>query len=219
MKRQQTDNSALAVGAALGGTALVGGILLAVAAWPRPAPSPQRVRLPSQDWQTAPTYTEADVEAAARMLASEAARGSQALHIELIHSQLRARKKGQSLFDRITAGSGWGPQGERAPGGGERPVATTESATPALRQLAREVLDGAHPSVLPGARKFFEPAVQDRVFAIAERGRKKQAAGLPLTQQEKRLRLYQKTAETVRKDWRDEGARYVGHIEGFEFFT
>lgn len=217
MARKQDNTGAWAVGAALGGTALVGGILLAVAAWPRPVPSPRR--LPSDDWQTEPSFKEADIEAAARMLASESATGSRALHIELIHSQLRARKKGQDLFDRITAGSGWGPQGERQPGGGVRPVSTEEPATPALRQLAREVLAGAHPSALSGARKFFEPEQQDRAFAVAERARQKQAAGQPLSKNEKRLLGYRRTADEVRKEWRAEGARYVGRLGGFEFFT
>lgn len=217
MKRQAEHEGAWAVGVAVGGTVLVSGILLAVAAWPRPA-APSR-RLPSDDWQTAPTYTEADVEAAARMLTSECATGSRALHIELIHSQLRSRKKGQDLFDRITAGSGWGPQGERRPGGGVRPVSTEESPTPALRQLAREVLAGAHPSVFPGARKFFEPAQQDRAVRVAERARTKQESGVPLDRQEKRLLGYRRSAEEVRRAWRQEGARFVGQIDGFEFFS
>ncbi|MFO0576116.1 MAG: hypothetical protein U1A78_19105 [Polyangia bacterium] len=222
MSRKQDSSDAWVIGAAVGGTALVGGILLAVAAWPRPASTPGPTvtpRRPSDDWQTAPSYTEADVEAAARMLASESARGSRALHIELIHSQLRARKKGQALFDRITAGSGWGPQGERAAGGGVRPVSTEEPATPALRQLAREVLDGAHPSVLPGARKFFEPAQQDRAFAVAERARQKQAAGRPLSKNEQRLLGYLRTAQQVRREWLADGARYIGRADGFEFYT
>lgn len=217
MNRKQDPTGAWAVGAAVGGTVLVGGILLAVAAWPRPAPPPRR--LPSDDWQTAPNFTEADVEAAARMLASESATGSRALHIELIHSQLRARKKGQDLFDRITAGSGWGPQGERKSGGGIRPVSTEEPATPELRQLAREVLAGTHPSVLSGARKFFEPAQQDRAFAIAERARQKQTERQPLSKNEKRLLGYRRSAEQVRREWLAEGARYVGQLEGFLFFT
>lgn len=217
MTRKQDDTGAWAVGVALGGTALVGGILLAAAAWPRSAPVPRS--LPSDDWQTGPSFTEADVEAAARMLASESATGSRALHIELIHSQLRARKKGQDLFDRITAGSGWGRQGERAAGAGVRPVSTQEPATPELRQLAREVLAGLHQSVLAGARTFFEPAQQDLAFAVAERARQKQAAKLPLSANEKRLLGYRRTADEVRKKWLEEGARYIGRVDGFEFYS
>ena len=220
MKRQTDSGEGWLVGAVLGGAALLGGTLLTLAAWPhtpqrRPSPGP----LPSDDWQGVPGYTEADVEAAARMLASENARGSQALHIELIHTQLRARKPGQDLFDRITAGSGWGPQGERKPGGRVRPVSTQEPATPALRQLVREVLEGQHPSTLPYARKFFEPAQQDRALAVGIRAREKQSAGVPLSHQEKRLIGYYHSAEEVRKRWLAEGAKYVGTVGGVEFYS
>ena len=198
----------------------MGGVLLSLAAWPRsPQRPPSPGSLPSDDWQAVPGYTEADVEAAARMLASENARGSQALHIELVHAELRARKPGQGLFDRITAGSGWGPQGERQPGGRVRPVSTQEPATPALRQLAREVLEGLHPSTLPMARKFFEPTQQDRALAVGVRARQKQAAGLPLSKQEKRLIGYYHSAQEQRKRWLSEGARFVGAVDGVEFYT
>lgn len=166
-----------------------------------------------------PTPTDLDVEAAARMLASENPRGSQALHIEQIHTQLRARKRGQSLFERITAGSGFGAQGERARGGGLRPVATVQAATDALRSLARQVLEGVHASVLDGARKFFEPEQQDRAFAIAERARAKRKRGELLSAQEQRLLGYRRTASEVRANWVGGGARYVGQLDGVEFYT
>lgn len=216
MSARSRNHSTWMMGAMLGSTALSGAALIAMALWPRGRTDPAR---PSDSWQTAPTYTEADVEAAARMLASENPLGSRALHIEQIHTQLRSRKPGQSLFDRITAGSGWGPQGARSSGGGTRPVSTENGATETLRQLAREVLDGLHPSQVPGARKFFEPEQQDRALAIATRGREKQAAGLPLTAQEQRLLRYRKSAREVRRHWISDGARYVGTIEGVEFFT
>ena len=86
-------------------------------------------------------YDDQDVEAAARMLASENPTGSQALHIEQVWSQLNASRPGESLFDRITAGSGFGPQGRRSWPGGKRPVATDESARPQDRMLVREILE------------------------------------------------------------------------------
>lgn len=220
MKRQRSGGEGWLVGAVMGGTALVGGILLTIAAWPRtPQPPSRPDARPSDDWQHEPSFTEADVEAAARMLASENPHGSQALHIELIHTQLRARKLGQSLFDRITAGSGWGPQGERRPGGRVRPVSTAEPATEAMRQLAREVLLGLHPSKLPAASKFFEPAQQDRALAVAVRARQKQAAGLPLSPQEKRLSRYYHSAKEQRALWLADGAKYIGTIDGVEFYA
>ena len=136
-----------------------------------------------------------------------------------IRDRLRARKRGQSLFDRITAGSGWGPQGERKLGGGVRPVSTEEAATHAFRQLARAVLDGALPSILPNARKFFEPAQQDRAVAIGVRARQKQTAGQLLSKQEKRLLHYYSTAEDTRKSWLADGSKYLGTVDGVEFFT
>ena len=220
MTRRESKDEGWVVGAVLGGTALVGGVLLAFAALPQtPTSSPRPRSLPSDDWQSTPTYTEADVEAAARMLASENPRGSRQLQIEQIHTQLRARKPGQDLFDRITAGSGFGPQGERRAGGSTRPVATDEPATPAMRQLARQVLDGMHPSALLGARKFFEPEQQDRALAVGVRARQKQAQGLPLSKQEQRLIRYYRSAEEVRKSWLSDGSKYVGKMDGVEFFT
>ena len=218
MNRREAGGEGWIVGAVLGGTALVGGVLVAFSA--SSSLSEKRPRaLPSDDWQSTPTYTEADVEAAARMLASENPRGSRELHIEQIHTQLRARKAGQDLFDRITAGSGFGPQGERQAGGGTRPVATDEPATPALRQLARQVLDGLYPSKLPAARKFFEPDQQDRALAVGDRARQKQSQGLALSKQERRLIHYHRSAEQVRKSWLADGSKYVGKIDGVEFFS
>lgn len=203
------------LGATLGGVAVLGGIAWVMALWPS---TRKPLRMPADDWPIAASYTEADVEAAARMLASENPRGTPALHVEQIHSQLRSRRPGQSLYDRITAGSGWGPQGQRG-SGGIRPVATTEPATEAQRRLVREVLDGLHPSVLSGARKFFDPVQQDRAFVVAERARRKQADGQRLTPDERRLLGYRRTAQEVRSAWRSEGAKYVGAIDGVEFFT
>ena len=56
--------------------------------------------------------------------------------IEQVWSQLNASRPGESLFDRITAGSGFGPQGRRSWPGGKRPVATDESARPQDRMLS-----------------------------------------------------------------------------------
>ena len=212
MTRQR--DGALLAGLAAGTTIIGGLVAIGVALWPK-----KESGLASDRWQTAPTYTEADVEAGARMLASENPRGSRALHVEQVFTQIRAAKHGQSLFDRITAGSGWGAQGERANGGGARPVSTTEAATPALRALVRQILDGGVRSVLPGARRFFEPGAQDRAFTIAERGREKKRRGEPLTAQEQRLLKYRRSAEGVRAKWISEGARFVDRIDAVEFYT
>ncbi|MFO0572379.1 MAG: hypothetical protein U1A78_00130 [Polyangia bacterium] len=205
------------IGALLGGVAVLGGVAWAVVGTASAPRTPPRSTPPPRAPE--PLWTEQDVEAAARMLASENPRGPRALHIEQIWTQLRARKPGQSLYDRITAGSGYGPQGERTPPGRLRPVSTDQPATDAQRQLAREVLAGLHDSGLVGAKKFFEPAQQDLAFAQAERARKKRAAGEPLTPKETRLLGYRRTADAVRREWLAEGARFIGRIEGVEFFS
>lgn len=197
-----------------------GGVLVAVAALSRGGVAsvpPSAGSAPSRRPHGEP-YSTLDVEAAARMLASENPRGSEHLHVEQIWTQLRSRKPGQSLFDRITAGSGWGEQGKRIPPGRTRPVATTEPASNRFRTLADSVLRGERPSGLPGARKFFEPEQQDRAFAAAEAARKKRAAGGVLTAKETRLLGYHRDANQVRAEW-SKSSRYVGTIDGVEFFT
>ena len=164
-------------------------------------------------------FSDLDVEAAARMLASENPSGSEQLHVEQIWTQIRAKKKKESLFQRITAGSGWGKQGAKSGGGGKRPVSTAEPATEKFRELARKVLRGERPSQLPGARSFFEPGQQDKAVAIAERGRAKVAQGLPRTEQEIRLAGYYDNAEAIRARWEKRGQRLLGEIDGVQFYS
>jgi hypothetical protein len=203
------------------GVVLLGGVAL----WALSGSSSKKAAsraLPSDGWQTTPDFTEADVEAAARMIASENPRGSRELHIEQVWTQLRARKPGQSLFDRITNGLGFGPQGEKEPGRGERerPVATENSASADQRQFAREVLAGKYTSKFAGARRFFEPAVSDLAFAIGERARAKMQRGEALTAQERRLLKYKRDAQAVRDKWQNKDRlRKVGALEGVEFWT
>ncbi len=161
-------------------------------------------------------WTERDVEAAARMLSSENPRGSRALHIEQIWTQIRSTTPGQTLYERITAGSGWGPQGQQADGGKRRPVSTDLPTTEAFRQLARRVLAGLETSTIPGARRFFEPAAQDAAFRIAERARAKQRTGQPLTPRESRLLRYRFDADGLRDRWGLRNKLRV--IDGVEFF-
>lgn len=207
---------------AAGGAVLTGAVVLAVrstASTPKgSAPTPPAPPAPARPL-LAP-LNPLDVEAVARMLASENPSGSLRLHVEQVHTQIRAAQRaGQSLFERITAGSGWGEQGRRAGNGKKRPVATHQPATEALRERARQILRGEYESVLAGALKFFEPDQQDKAFVIAERARQKRAKGQPLTDQEQRLLHYEKDARTVRASWLAEGARLVGSLEGVEFYS
>lgn len=202
----------LAVGIIGGASIALGTIIAATSRKPH--------ELPSADWQVfAGSYTTADVEAAARMIASEKPRGSLQLQVELVFTQLRARRPGESLFDRITAGSGWGKQGFRQAPGGDRPVATEEPANDAQRRIARDILDGVHQSRFVGARRFFEPEQQDKAVIIGNRAREKRARGEPLTAQEQRLIKYHKTAEQNRRDWLTGGSKYIDELEGIEFFS
>ena len=159
-----------------------------------------------------------DIEAAARMIASENPRGSRQLHIEQVWTQIRSQKPGQSLYQRITAGSGWGAQGRKAEQGKVRPVSTAEAASRAQLDLVEQILQGKEKSVMPGAKKFFEPAEQDTLFAMAEKARAKKARGEELSARDMRILGYHKNAEQKREDWRKDG-RPVGTIDGVEFWT
>lgn len=154
----------------------------------------------------------ADLEAVARMLASENPSGSAQLWAEQVWTQIRSAGA-RSLAATITGGIGYGSQG------GARPVSTDNSATPSTRSFAAAFLAKRPPSRLPGARRFFEPEQQDRAFTIGESARKKRAAGLPLSTQEARLIHYQSDAAGIRSRWSAKRHRYVGTIEGVEFWT
>ena len=153
-----------------------------------------------------------DQEAIARMLASENPSGGARLWVEQIWTQIRA-SGGRSLAQTITGGMGYGVQL------GARPVSTAEPATQQTRAFAAAFLASRPTSTLDGARRFFEPAQQDRAFAIGESGRRKKAAGLPLSQQEQRLIFYKSNASGIRARWTAKSHRYVGTIEGVEFWT
>lgn len=189
------------------------GTLLVLASRQRPAPAlPTSRPSPYLD----PVAADAlDLEAAARMLASENPRGSEALKREELYTQLaQAKRHRQSLYFRITGGADFGPQND------VRPVSTERRATALDYALARTVLGGAAPPAqFPSARKFFEPAVQNAAFAVAERARKKHQAGQALTAEESRLLGYRKDADAIRRSWSSEGAKLVGTLEGVEFWT
>ncbi len=89
------------------GALALGGLVLALSAT-RTAQSVPRDQLGLL------AFDERDVEAAARMLASENSSGPLSLHVEQLFTQVRqAIKRGVRLYDQITAGSDFGGQGER----------------------------------------------------------------------------------------------------------
>ena len=217
------DPSITAVAVAAGSVLTLGGFAVALSMSRRVAENalPSSPRPQPDETLLVPTprlgFSEDDVEAAARMLASENGLGSPQLWTELIGSQLHARKAGETLYERITAGSGYGRQGEREWPGKTRPVSTDQEASPIHRVWAREVLTGLHTPRFGSAIAFFDPDQQDKAYAVAQRAKAKQKQGLPLTEQEKRLSHYRKTAAEVRADWQ-KTLRLVGTIDGVEFW-
>lgn len=218
MESRQNPLWLLAIGGALILRALTTTKGQDLPATPKPENSPPPRKPRTQIIPAQTPFSTMDIEAAARMLASENPRQSERLHVEQIWTQLRSKTKDQSLYDRITHGSGWGKQGSRVRPGGLRPVSTDEPTNDTYRRLAHRVLRGEIPSTLPGAKRFFEPAVSDRALKIGKEARRKLAAGEPLTKQELRLRYYKKSAAEVRKDWL-RTSKFLGTIDGIEFYT
>ena len=156
-----------------------------------------------------------DIEAAARMIASENPSASDAVKVEQIWTQIRSTRRGRTLHQRITAGKGYGSQG------GSRPVSTAREAQPADRALALRVLRGELLSQLPGARKYFQPDAQDKIFRQVQRARADLAAGRAISANDQRLldAGYKRDAQMVRDKWTQEGGRLVGTVQPIEFWT
>ncbi len=187
---------------------------------PAPAAPPRRL-VPSAP--APPQSVEVDlldVLAAARMIASENPHGPEQAKVEQIHAKLRARRKGQSFYNYATGGHGWGKQG-RGQDGHFRLVSTEEEATAKDFKLAKEVVSGQRPSILPQARTFFDPDQQDRVYRQVQQGLKDLAAGRAVSKRTRDLLKlgYQKTAQQVREGWAKSGQKYVGTIGPVEFWT
>ena len=191
---------------------LVGVALLALR---RPSASAQASLSPSDAKLLEQSFTLQDVEAAARMIASENRREGERLKVEQIWAELRAKRKSESLYDRITKGQGYGVQNKK------RPVATGTKPTEAERELVWEVLRGNKPSRLPGARKYFEPDEEDRIYRQVTRARADLKAHRPISPRSQELIAagYGKTAAEVRADWASKGAKLVGVVGPVEFWT
>lgn len=176
---------------------------------------------PAQPVLTSPlgVFTDDDIEAAARMIASENPSAGSEVWVEQLWSQLRARKKGQTLHHRITGGHGWGPQNGQK--GSERPVSTDKVAKAVHREVVRQVLQGQLPSQLDGARKYFHPAEQDAVFRQVQQGKADLAAGKTVSKRTQELIAvgYKLDAQGVRDKWSSEGKRLVGTLGPVEFWT
>jgi hypothetical protein len=165
------------------------------------------------DGESGASASSRDVEALARMLASENPRGSVKLWVEQCWTQIHTRGRGHSVYDRITGGQGYGSQG------GRRPVSTSEPAGERHRIVARLVLLGASLATWPAARRFFEPDQQDQMAALGAIARGKRAKGEKLSPQEQRALAYTRDAAGVRAKWTKEGSLFLGAIDGVEFWS
>lgn len=189
---------------------------------PPPAPPPSA---PPPPREPLPRFDDQDVEAGARMVASENPSAGPDVWVEQLWTQIRALRPGQSLYARITGGHGYGEQGSVRDASGKkigaRPVATTRDASEKHRQLVREVLSGARPSQLPGARKYFDPEQQDAVFRQIQKGKADQKAGRPISARTAQLIAlgYELDANGVRAKWTKDGTKKVGAIGPVEFWT
>jgi hypothetical protein len=155
----------------------------------------------------------ADEEAIARMLASENERGSERLWAELIWSQLRSLGSA-SIWQHITAGQGYGPQG------GARPVSSDKPATAATRAYAARFL-AELATVEPARSAALLSSHSSKIgpSPLPSQARRKLASGQPLTRQEQRLRSTSPTPTTSGGAGPAKGHRYVGTVEGVEFWT
>ena len=202
---ERKEDAALAALAVVGTVLTLRGFAVAVALSRRVAENRFHPRV-SHNQTTDPIssaglFGRRDVEAAARMLARRKRAGKSAALDRADWDSASCAKAGETLYERMTAGSGYGRQ---RIGHGRQDSSSVHGseALPIHQSWAREVLSGLHTPRFGNAIAFFDPDQQDKAYAIAQRARAKQKQGLPLTEQEKRLSHYRKTAAEVRADWR-----------------
>lgn len=100
--------------------------------------------------------TTLDELAAARLIASERGDGTVTEWACIVDAELnRAAAAGRSLFDSLTRGHGFGPQGA------QRPASTRLDPHEGHLAAARLVIAGEARGIARGAVRFFDPATQD----------------------------------------------------------
>jgi len=141
--------------------------------------------------------TKDEIEALARVIASEAGSGTDAEQ-RCIAWTVRNRFRGRSIY---ATEHPW-----RAQKGGDPPFSSARDAKESHRQLAAQVL-AADQSQDPtgGATSFFEPRMQDAFYRAGELARKGETGdrvidGVRLTDIT-RFRLYKKDAAGIRASW------------------
>lgn len=154
-----------------------------------------------------------EVEALARIIASEAGSGTLAEQ-RAIGWTARNRYRGKSIYATQFP---W-----RAQKGSDPPFSSARPATSAHRTLAKEILQ-ADQSADPtgGATSFFEPKMQDIFFKAGEMARAGQTGdrvidGVKLTDIT-RFKNYKKDAATIRNSW-SKGSTVYAKAGRFEFW-
>lgn len=95
-----------------------------------------------------------DVLAGARLIASEHASGSPAEHACIADSECnRAKRRGQTLFESLTRGHGFGKQGR------ERPASTRRDPEQRHMWISQAVVTGDARGISRGAIRFYDPHV------------------------------------------------------------
>lgn len=149
--------------------------------------------------------TQEEIEALARVIASEAGSGTPAEQ-RCIAWCVRNRFRGKSIYAKQHP---W-----RSQKGGDPPFSSARPASDAHRRLAGEVL-AADQSQDPtgGATSFFEPRMQDLFFKAGELARKGETGdrridGVLLTDIS-RFKFYKKDAAAIRASWGKSSAVYA----------
>lgn len=154
-----------------------------------------------------------EVEALARVIASEAGSGTLAEQ-KAIGWTVRNRFKGKSIYD--------GEYPWRSQKGNSPPFASARPATDATRKLAAEIL--AMPQSQDptnGATAFFEPKMQDIFAKAGELARSGETGDRVIDGQKltdiTRFKNYKKSADDIRKSWSD-GSALFAKAGRFEFW-
>lgn len=112
-----------------------------------------------------------DAYTMARVINSEYGSGSAVELCAIGDADLnKANAAGKSIYQHATNGSGYGAQGDRAGGGGDRPVSSARAPGPRHVMAALAVLGGAARGISRGARRYFDPNAMNKGFAAYRSG-------------------------------------------------
>ena len=146
-----------------------------------------------------------EVEALARVIASEAGSGTLAEQ-KAIGWTVRNRFRGKSIYEKEFP---W-----RSQKGSDPPFASARPATDASRKLAAEILASSQSDdPTGGATSFFEPRMQDIFAKAGEMARNGETGDRVIDGQKltdiTRFKNYKKNADDIRKSWGNGSALYA----------